>query len=84
MQEAKKKNSVPGRAATRTGRHSSSPANISQGARVGRYTVGRRLHEGGMADVYAVEAPRARMPLVLKSPKLGHDHPLSSQMAFDN
>lgn len=84
MPEAKKKNSGWGRAASRAGRHSSPPVNISPGARVGHYKVGRRLHEGGMANIYAINAPRARVPLVIKSPKLGRDHPLSSQMAFDN
>jgi len=70
--------------AARAGRRSHAPASIRPGARVGRYTVGARLHEGGMADVYAVGSPRTRPPLVLKTPKLGPDHPLSSLMAFEN
>lgn len=60
------------------------PASIRPGARVGRYTVGARLHEGGMADVFAVGTTPTRLPLVLKAPKLGRDHPLSSLMAFEN
>lgn len=71
-------------AASRAGRHPRLPAIIRPGARVGRYTVGMRLHEGGMANIYAVGAARARPPLVLKTPKLGPDHPLSSLMAFEN
>ena len=70
--------------ATRAGRRATAPAPLRPGARVGRYTVGARLHEGGMANVYAVGAARARPPLVLKTPKLGRDHPLSSLMAFEN
>jgi len=70
--------------APRTSRRSSKPASIRPGARVGRYTVGARLHAGGMADVYAVGSQRARPQLVLKTPKLGLDHPLSSLMAFEN
>ena len=68
----------------RANRRSPAPASIRPGVRVGRYTVGARLHEGGMANVYAVGAARARPPLVLKTPKLGLDHPLSSLMAFEN
>jgi len=71
-------------AASRAGRRSKSPATIRPGTRVGRYTVGARLYEGGMANIYAVGAARARPPLVLKTPKLGPDHPLSSMMAFEN
>jgi len=70
--------------APKASRRSPAPASIRPGARIGRYTVGARLHEGGMADVYAVGSPRARAPLVLKTPKLGRDHPLSSLMAFEN
>jgi len=71
-------------AASRAGRRSKVLASIRPGARVGRYTVGARLHTGGMATIYAVGAVRARPPLVLKTPKLGPDHPLSSLMAFEN
>lgn len=69
-------------AASRAGRHSKLSAIIRPGVRVGRYTVGTRLHEGGMANIHAVGTARA--PLVLKTPKLGPDHPLSSLMAFEN
>ena len=31
-----------------------------------------------------MSAPRGRVPLVIKTPKLGRDHPLSSLMAFEN
>lgn len=68
-------------AATRAGRHKKSPAAIRPGARIGRYTVGARLYEGGMANIYAVGA---QQPLVLKTPKLGRNHPLSSLMSFEN
>lgn len=71
-------------AASRAGRRSKTLASIRPGARVGRYTVGARLHTGGMANIYTVGAARARPPLVLKTPKLGPDHPLSSLMAFEN
>ncbi len=84
MPKAKGTSSGRSSAVSRAGRRSPAPANICPGARVGRYTVGRRLHEGGMANVYAVGKPRTRVPLVIKTPKLGRDHPLSSLMAFDN
>jgi len=57
---------------------------ISPGVRLGRFTVGKRLHEGGMANLFAVAGPRTRVPLVIKTPKLGRDHPLSSLMSFEN
>jgi serine/threonine protein kinase len=71
-------------AASRAGRHSKLPATIRPGTRVGRYTVGARLHEGGTANIFAVGSARTRPPLVLKTPKLGPDHPLSSLMTFEN
>ena len=69
---------------SRIHRRSPAPKNICPGVRVGRYTVGKRLYEGGMANVYAVGKPRTRVPLVIKTPKLGRDHPLSSLMVFEN
>ena len=57
------------------------PAVPRPGATLGRYRVGRLLHEGGMAKLYAVQA---KQPLILKVPKLGPDHPASSLVAFEN
>lgn len=51
------------------------------GATLGRYCVGRLLHEGGMAKLYAVQSKQS---LILKVPKLGPDHPASSLVAFEN
>ena len=54
------------------------PGAIRPGATLGRYRVGKLLHEGGMARLYAVEG---RAALILKVPKLGLDHPASSLVA---
>ena len=62
-------------------RRPAEPAAIRPGARLGRYRVGKLLHEGGMARLYEVEA---KQPLILKVPKLGPDHPASSLTAFEN
>ena len=51
------------------------------GTKIGRYRVGRLLHEGGMAKLYAVQT---KQPLILKVPKLGPGHPASSMVAFEN
>lgn len=66
--------------AARAGR-AAAPVAIHPGARLGRYRVGKLLHEGGMARLYAVDA---KQPLILKVPKLGPDHPASSLTAFEN
>ena len=68
---------------------SNAPVVPRPGATLGRYRVGRLLHEGGMAKLYAVQALRpgsgqAKQPLILKVPKLGPDHPASSPVAFEN
>ena len=68
---------------------SNAPVVPRPGATLGRYRVGRLLHEGGMAKLFAVQALRpdsgqAKQPLILKVPKLGPDHPASSLVAFEN
>jgi serine/threonine protein kinase len=68
-------------AAARGKRAARQPVTLRPGARLGRYRIGKLLHEGGMARLYAVEA---RQPLILKVPKLGPDHPVSSLTAFEN
>jgi len=68
-------------AAARRKRAQRTPVVLRPGARLGRYRVGRLLHEGGMARLYAVEG---RRPLILKVPKLGPDRPASSLTAFEN
>lgn len=67
--------------ASRAGGRAPVLAAIRPGVRAGRYTVGKLLHEGGMAMLYAVPA---KQPLILKVPKLGPDHPASSLVAFEN
>lgn len=62
-------------------RASSSRVSLRPGARVGRYRIGRLLHEGGMARLYAIES---RQPLILKVPKLDPGHPAASLVAFEN
>jgi len=57
------------------------PVALKPGDRIGRYRVGKLLHEGGMAKLYAVSA---KHPLILKVPKLGPDHPETSLTAFEN
>jgi len=54
---------------------------LRTGAKIGRYRIGKPLHEGGMAKLYDVPA---RQPLILKVPKLGPNHPESSLTAFEN
>jgi len=68
-------------ATARRPRTAGKPALLRPGVRLGRYTVGKLLHEGGMARLYAVAA---RPPLILKIPKAGPDHPASSLVAFEN
>lgn len=60
------------------------PAAIGPGARIGRFQVGKLRIEGGMSRLYDVHTARGQAPLLLKTPKLGPDHPLSSLVAFEN
>jgi len=60
------------------------PAAIGSGARIGRFRVGALRLEGGMSYLYDVHTARAQAPLLLKTPKLGSDHPRSSLVAFEN
>lgn len=68
-------------AAARRKRAARTPVVPRPGARIGRYRIGKLLHEGGMARLYAVDG---RRPLILKVPKLGPDRPASSLTAFEN
>lgn len=68
-------------ATVRGKRSTRGPVAIQPGAMIGRYRVGRLLHEGGMAQLYAIES---RTPLILKVPKLGPDHPSSCLISFEN
>jgi eukaryotic-like serine/threonine-protein kinase len=68
---------------TRAKRPSVSAA-IGPGARIGRFQVGALRHEGGMSRLYDVHTARGHAPLLLKTPKLGPDHPLSCLVAFEN
>lgn len=47
------------------------------------FTVGARIHAGGMADIYEVTAPDAAFPLVLKAPRLGHGEPAENVLSFE-
>lgn len=60
-----------------------SPHLLRSGERVGRYQVGRLLHEGGMAWLYEARVG-ARLAGVFKVPKLGPTAPLSSFVSFEN
>jgi len=68
-------------ATARKKRAATPPPRLRPGAKLGRYRVGQLMHEGGMAQLYAVDA---KPPLILKVPKLGPDHPASSLVAFEN
>jgi len=68
-------------AEARTRRASYRPTVLRPGAKIGRFRIGRLMHEGGMARLFAVES---RQPLILKTPKLGPGHPASSLVAFEN
>jgi nucleotide-binding universal stress UspA family protein len=59
-------------------------APIGPGARFGQFRVGSLRHEGGMSRLYNVKAARLRIPLLLKAPKLGANHPLSALVSFEN
>ncbi len=73
------------RAARRSrAKRQSVPAAIGPGAQIGRFQVGKLRHEGGMSRLYDVHTARGQTPLLLKTPKLGPDHPLSSLVAFEN
>lgn len=49
-----------------------SSVELTPGAQVDGFTIGTRVHAGGMAIIYSVTHPDIAQPLVMKVPRLGH------------
>jgi nucleotide-binding universal stress UspA family protein len=56
---------------------------LHAGDEVDGFRVVERLHSGGMGHVYAVEAPVAGPPLVMKVPRIGPGEPASSVISYE-
>jgi nucleotide-binding universal stress UspA family protein len=47
------------------------------------FRVEERLHDGGMAELYAVSSPGQPFPLLMKVPRVGHGEPVTSVMSHE-
>ena len=62
------------------------PASLTPGSEIDGFRVIDRLHAGGTANLFRVEAisgPGPGFPLVMKVPKVGHDQPTESILGFE-
>ena len=46
-------------------------ASVEPGTKIDGFTVGERVHEGGMGSLYRVTKPGVTLPLVMKVPRVG-------------
>ncbi len=56
---------------------------IDPGTIIDGFRVEAHVHSGGMAILYAVSAPDAPFPLLMKVPRLGHGEPAESVVSFE-
>jgi nucleotide-binding universal stress UspA family protein len=56
---------------------------VHTGDVVDGFRIGERLHDGGMAELYAVSAPGHDFPLLMKVPRVGHGEPVTSVMSHE-
>ncbi len=56
---------------------------LDPGTEIDGFRIGRQLHSGGMAVLYAVTGPDAGFPLLMKVPRLGYGEPAESVVSFE-
>jgi len=60
-----------------------SPLEVHPGQHIDGYTVGACVHEGAMGRLFEVTGPRARFPMILKVPRMGHADSAQLLLGFE-
>jgi nucleotide-binding universal stress UspA family protein len=56
---------------------------VEPGTEIDGFTVGERVHEGGMGSIYRVTKPGVTLPLVMKVPRVGPELTGESLIAYE-